>query len=278
MRVVWGYGGDNQNKHHVDYDGIGVTVVLASSLFPYALQHTHLPDRISNTARAFWDGNFISTTPLREVLQYHRDFWLNYFRQSNIDYDDGTLEKKDKQKLPNLEVYIVNLYPSLENYLPTDLDSIRDREIDIKFHDRTKYDEQVANIVTDYIGLVRSAMDLALSQAKDKKLLRDEFTRLLKTGGLISRGRFDKSRTYQDLLEGRFKVKVHRIDRRNDSNTIFGKYADFSSTTIDELIKKEERKPVHKSVKSSFIYLLANQNGMQSVDGSVCLHFLDNLS
>jgi hypothetical protein len=120
-------------------------------------------------------------------------------------------------------------------------------------------------------------MDLALSQAKDKKLLRDEFTRLLKSGGLRSRGRFDKSRTYY-LLAGRFEVKVHRIDRRNDSNTIFGKYADFSSTTIDELLKKEERKPVHKSVKSSFIYLLANRNGMQSVDGSVCLRFLDNLS
>jgi NTE family protein len=169
------------------------------------------------------------------VLQYHRDFWLNYFKQNNIDYDDGSLEKKDKQKVPNLEVYIVNLYPSLENYLPTDLDSIRDKEIDIKFHDRTKYDEQVANIVTDYIGLVRSAMELALSQAKDKKLLRDEFTRLLKTGGLRSRGRYDKSRTYQDLLEGRFRVKVHRIDRHNDNNTIFGKHADFSSTTIDEI-------------------------------------------
>ena len=31
------YGGDNQNKHHVDYDGIGVKEVLDSSLFPYAL-------------------------------------------------------------------------------------------------------------------------------------------------------------------------------------------------------------------------------------------------
>ena len=69
---------------------------------------------------------------------------------------------------------IVNLYPSLEDYLPTDLDSIRDREIDIKFHDRTKYDEQMAHIVTDYITFVRSVMDIALSQAKDKRLLRDE--------------------------------------------------------------------------------------------------------
>jgi NTE family protein len=135
-------------------------------------------------------------------------------------------------------VYIVNLYPSLEDYLPTDLDSIRDREIDIKFHDRTKYDEQMAHIVTDYITFVRSVMDIALSQAKDKRLLRDEFSRLLRTGGLRSRGRYNKPRRYQDLLEGRFKVKVHRIDRHNDSNTIFGKHGDFSSTTIDELIRK----------------------------------------
>ena len=77
--------------------------------------------------------------------------------------------------------------------------------------------------------------DLALSRAK---LLRVEFTRLLKTGGLRSRRRYDKSRTYHDLLEGKFAVKVHRIDRHNDNNTIFGRHADFSSTTIDELIRK----------------------------------------
>jgi len=88
--------------------------------------------------------------------------------------------------------------------------------------------------VTDYIGLERSVMDLALSRAK---LLRVEFTRPLKTRGL-SRGRYDKSRIYHDLLGGRFEVKVHRIDRHNDSNTIFGKHVDFSSTTIDELIRK----------------------------------------
>jgi hypothetical protein len=51
------------------------------------------------------------------------------------------------------------------------LDSIQDREIDIKFHDRTKHDEQAVSIVTDYIGLAMSVMDLALSGAKDKKLL-----------------------------------------------------------------------------------------------------------
>ena len=56
--------------------------------------------------------------------------------------------------------------------------------------------------------------------------------------GLRSRGRYDKSRTYHDLLEGKFAVKVHRIDRHNDNNTIFGRHADFAWTTIDELIRK----------------------------------------
>ncbi len=41
-----------------------------------------------------------------------------------------------------------------------------------------------------------------------------------------------------DLLEGNFAVKVHRIDRHNDNNIIFARHADFSSTTIDELIRK----------------------------------------
>jgi hypothetical protein len=43
---------------------------------------------------------------------------------------------------------------------------------------------------------------------------------------------------YQDPLEGRYKVKVHRIDPHSDSNAIFGKHADFSSTIYEELIRK----------------------------------------
>jgi hypothetical protein len=54
---------------------------------------------------------------------------------------------------------------------------------------------------------------------------------------LRSRGGYDNSRTYQEPLEGRFKVKVHRIDSHSDSNAIFGKHADFSSTIFEELIR-----------------------------------------
>ncbi len=71
----------------------------------------------------------MSNTPLRELLQAHRDYW----------------HKVRNMVVPDLEVYIVNLYPSTENSLQgviADADVIQDREIDIKFHDRTKYDVQ----------------------------------------------------------------------------------------------------------------------------------------
>jgi hypothetical protein len=60
---------------------------------------------------------------------------------------------------------------------------------------------------------------------------------------LRRRGGYDNSRTFQDPLEGRYKVKVHRIDPRSNSNAIFGKHADFSSTIFEELIRKGREEP-----------------------------------
>ncbi len=59
----------------------------------------------------------------------------------------------EKKHVPHLEVYIVNLYPAVEkeNELPADADTIEDREIDIRFHDRTQYDVKVAQLISDYI-------------------------------------------------------------------------------------------------------------------------------
>jgi hypothetical protein len=67
-------------------------------------------------------------------------------------------------------------------------------------------DEQVAHVVSDYISLIRELMNTALSHTKDKKSLQDEFKRLLKADDLTSRGRYNKRRIYQDLMEGRFSA------------------------------------------------------------------------
>jgi NTE family protein len=145
--------GDEENlkqKHVICYDGIGEDQLMASCLFPYSNYHPTLYDLITNEIRTYWDGAFLSNTPLRELLQRHREFWENYFRENNIKYDDLGLTEVDdggkknnedlRPRVPDLEVFIVNLYPALEpldELIPSDKDKIEDRLNDIRFHDRT---------------------------------------------------------------------------------------------------------------------------------------------
>jgi hypothetical protein len=66
-----------------------------------------------------------------------------------------------KDSVPDLEVFIVNLYPSIENDVPVDADSIQDRELEIRFNDRTNYDIEVAKMPTDYLELAHILIRLA---------------------------------------------------------------------------------------------------------------------
>ena len=209
--------GQSRDRHKIRYEGIGLEQLLASCLFPFALYHPKFHDEITNTMRTFWDGAFVSNTPSREVLHHHREYWRRYFEENNIP--------KISRRVPDLDVYIVNLYPTKEKHVPLDIDEIKDREIDIKFHDRTVYDEKVAHMVTDYINLAQELIGLArekgASQADVDKVLAKPYTK--------SKGRgVSNKRTFQDLLDGRFAVKVLRFDRQDDGSTIFGKHADFS--------------------------------------------------
>ncbi|MEO9363900.1 MAG: patatin-like phospholipase family protein, partial [Nitrososphaera sp.] len=157
----------SSSRYRIRHDGIGLEQLLASCLFPFALHHSSFYDEKTKTMRTFWDGAFISNTPLREVLHHHRKFWQNYFIAKGVP--------EDKRHVPDLEVYIVNLYPSKETNVPVDIDEIKDREIDIKFHDRTVYDEKVAHMVTDYINMAHNLIKLA----KEKGATQEEIDRTL---------------------------------------------------------------------------------------------------
>ncbi|MEP0826152.1 MAG: hypothetical protein HRF40_11765 [Nitrososphaera sp.] len=134
--------------------------------------------------------------------------------------------------MPDLEVYIINLYPATEATVPQDADSIQDREIDIKFHDRTKYDLKVAGMVTDYIDLVEKLKELAESKGLSeqvKSILDGEVGKSVKRSG-------DKRR-YRSLIEGRFAIpRTVHVERQDDSNAIYGKAFDFSEHTVKNLI------------------------------------------
>jgi hypothetical protein len=218
--------GKDQNKHVVYYDGINAEQILASSLAKFALNPPTINDALSGQ-RKLWDGGYLSNTPLRELIQAHRDYWLkNTNGNTNLD----TILKN---RAPSLEVFLVDLHPSIGNDPGNDKDLVDDREHDILFHDRTDYDEKVANLVSDYVNLTHDLIDLVRSD-------RDLSNRLQEILGSNAKSisRDGKVRKLGDIISGRFDMTdVWRIDCPSDKNAIFGKFDDFSPKSIERLIQ-----------------------------------------
>jgi NTE family protein len=229
-------------EHTIRYDdGIKSDYVMASASVPVNYDYAILEDVDSklvttvNTPTAttnyydennnyfhknrryFWDGGILSNTPLREVINAHQDYWVNV--------------KGAKNSVPNLDVYIIDLHPSKQNYISLDHDGVQNRDQDITFHDRTAHDVKVSRIMADYINMVRELTKVARDHGVANEVI-DKFL----DKNAQSRHRTEKPRKYRDLVEGQFSIeKIVRIDRKNDPNTISNKIFDFSYDTLDHL-------------------------------------------
>jgi len=163
-----------------------------------------------------------SNTPLRELIQAHKDYWL-----------DVNGKGKDDATIPNLEVYIVDVWPTRKENLPIDHDGVMDRNYDLLLSDKTDYDEKVANIVSDYITIVKDLIGLARSKKIPKTEIDDILSRSAKSSHRSGIGR-----TYNDLIQGRFDIDVRRIERiSNVDNDIASKLFDYSADTIRQLTR-----------------------------------------
>jgi NTE family protein len=219
--------------------GIMAEHILASASVPEHYDYTLVPKEYDYTMTEeeksidiqgndltkysrFWDGGVLSNTPLRELIQSHQDYWTDVERKPKGD------------SIPNLEVYIVDVWPSLNNYpVPSDLDGIRDRKNDLTYQDKTPYDEKVANIVSDYYNLTKDLIHLAKEKHAEKEL-----AAILEKPSKSSH-RDGKQRHYSDLLDNRFDItKVIRIERSVDRNDIANKWCDFSLVTISNLFNQ----------------------------------------
>jgi hypothetical protein len=169
----------------------------------------------------FWDGGILNNTPLRELIQSHQDYWKNVEIRSH--------------DIPNVEVYIVDVWPSLEDHpVPSDLDGVRNRKNELTYLDKTPYDEKIANIISDYYGLVMDLMNLA----EGKGATKGEIDAILETKSKSSH-RTGKRRKYRDLVEKRFDItEVIRIERSYDIEDIANKWSDFSLDTITTLFNQ----------------------------------------
>lgn len=172
--------------------------------------------------RRFWDGGILSNTPLRDLIQSHQDYWT---------------EVENAEKIPDLEVYVVDVWPWMEkgNYpIRPDYDSVVDRMNGLTYQDKTPYDEKVANIVSDYFNLAKELLDLA----NKKNATKDEINKILdKTGK--SKHLSGAKRQYRSLLKDRFEItKLIRIERTGDPDDISRKWCDSSIGTKDLLLRQ----------------------------------------
>jgi NTE family protein len=252
---------DSYKKKDEDKEGgISLKHVIASAAVPKNFAYEEI------NGRKYWDGGIVSNTPLRELISEHTDFWKEKLRleseKEKLTYTTWKDWEESEQKIPKVEVCIINLHPSQEAgaHIPSlfDYDTTKDRENDIRFHDKTEYDLKMAKVTADYKDFVEQMTDLAIEsidkinesvgKINDKKYKDDlkeyynnkirDFNRILEQTSKSTK-RKGGNRYYWHLLKHRFDLDEKiKIQREDDEDIISDKIFDFSYDTIDKLIKK----------------------------------------
>jgi NTE family protein len=246
--IRWSVYGGKENRYAILYDGIELNHIMASSSVPLHYVYTEIEainSKGEKETRYFWDGGLLSNTPLRELISEHILFWKNRLKIDPKELSaDKWSENQSKWKIPDLEAYVVSVWPSKEDKhsIPlSDYDLTKDRKNDITHHDKTEYDEKAATIVTDYINFIEKMGNLVIKKikgSKDSSQLMEEFNDILNTPAKSTQ-RTGAKRTYKDLAVGRFALnQVVRIERTDDPHTISNKWFDFSYSTISQLIQQ----------------------------------------
>ena len=139
-------------------DGITVDHIMASAAVPANLEYVILEDSIGDK-RLYWDGAFASNTPLRALIHHHRDYWHK------------KRKKDSKGRVPDLEVYIIGLWPRKKTHVPNPPDNnfVWDRMWDLLFEDKTTYIEKTSTMISDYLNLIKDTTSLI--EDKDKLIL-----------------------------------------------------------------------------------------------------------
>ncbi len=212
---------ENNQEIKIRYpDGLTKEHVMAGAAIPANLNFAVLED-IDSAPHMYWDGAFASNTPLRGLIQSHRDWYLN---QGNL--------------VPDLaEVYIIGHWPRAVRDLPVTPDNnfVWSRMWDLLFDDKTSYVEKTAEMVTDYLDIIEKLRPLAEENGH-----KDEVHKFLAEPAL-SKHRDGSLRKRQELLKGRFKVdEIKRIEMGSFQDASGLKIFDFSKTTIRELIAQGE--------------------------------------
>ncbi|HEY7571778.1 MAG TPA: patatin-like phospholipase family protein [Nitrososphaeraceae archaeon] len=225
-------------------EGIGIKHIMASSCVPEFYVYEDL------NGRKFWDGGLLSNTPIKELFDAHKSFWERKIGSENLEksfkkirnkehiLDYSNREQEKLQRIPDLELYIVNLFNNKEsnidsdvNAVPLDLDGVKDRNLDINLSDG--YDAKTDGLISDYVNLIERLISLG----DNDESIKEKINRILDES-IPRRYYTEEYMKNIDLLKNTFKiVKVLQINRKDDVDTVSGKPTDFTSETISKLIQ-----------------------------------------
>jgi NTE family protein len=224
-------------EHVIRYnDGITADQVMASGCFPINFPfslievESYSPSRFSSNPdsseqyrkeiRHFWDGGLLTNTPLTQLVLLHRQYWYKI--------------RGLKDKVPAITVAVINVHPTAQPEIPGDHDAALDRKNDISFSDRSRREEDVLLLLSDYIDLVRELIRIAKENGAKDEVITNLLNQRTKYHGVTM-----KPRAYKDIVEGRPDInEVVRLERKNTEHTISNKVFDFSSGTVTQLIKE----------------------------------------
>jgi predicted acylesterase/phospholipase RssA len=205
----------NSNGNHAEQQNAS-----RNNMRNLSLPGADLSKHFRKEVRHFWDGGMLTNTPLTQLVVLHREYWYRI--------------KGLKDKVPTLNVSVINVHPTRQEEIPTDHDGAVNRNSDITFSDRSHKDEEVLLLVSDYVDLARDLIRIAKEAGAGEKVLTDLLNQRTKYHGISWRPRLNR-----EIIEGRFDIeRIIRIERKNDENTISDKTFDFSSETIRRLLQE----------------------------------------
>jgi NTE family protein len=226
-----------EQSHIISYpNGIEWDHLSTTFSMPDLYRHATLKDEKSGTKRTFWDGGVLSNTPLRELIDQHKKYWKNKIGEEQLW--DGILEEENvvkKIKIPALDVYIIDVWPSklLDDPVPSDNDFVASRKTDLILLDKTEYEESVSRMVTQYMRITEELLKSFNEIDKSNKIKKILDTPII-DNTLNAKG----IKKYRDLLKGNFDInRVMRIERKDDLYTMGYSMADFSAQSMNRLFE-----------------------------------------
>ena len=239
------------HDHILNYhDGIGWDQLSTTFSMLDLYRYTVLEDKQSKKKRTFWDGGVLSNTPLRELIDKHKEYWRNEIGEprlwSGIDKENG----EKKIKIPALNVYIADVWPAKlsDDPVPSDNDFVASRKTDLLLLDKTEYEESVSKMITQYMHLTEKLLSTLNDAGKV-----DRAKNILNEPIIDNTLNIKNKKTYRDLLKGNFEInRIMRIERKDDLYSTGYAMEDFSASSMNQLLELGKHDALDKLIRTLY--------------------------